>query len=188
MCKSNQYQSLANIFNVTVTRKQPHLFLPLTATVSCSALMKVTPHDGPLELHPSQRSINLSCTVRELDAQPIDPLKIKWYHNRNEINYQRSSHVENKYAHNNQATLILYIHNLALNDSGLFTCDYNQGVISKNVQITYTSSGRTPAFHLTVVERFVSLLVLEYSRSMSSELPSTCSLLAAIQIIIFILR
>ena len=118
-----------------------------------SASMKITPHDGVLEMYPSQRSTNLSCTVREVDAHSIDPLQIKWYHNKNEINYQPSSHTVNKYAHNNQATLILYIHNLALNDSGLFTCDYKHGFISKNVQIVFTSSGKATSIRRRIVAR-----------------------------------
>ncbi|UJR31597.1 hypothetical protein I4U23_019083 [Adineta vaga] len=153
MCKSNQHQYLANIFNITV--------LPS---------MKIFPNDGILELHPSQRSFNLSCTVRELHINSMDPLNIIWYHNKHVINHQRNSHLINKYSHNNQATLILYIHNLSLNDSGLFTCDYNNGLISKNVQILYTSS------------------ILEYSKSMSSKPMSTWSSLVFIMNIIFILR
>ncbi|CAF0733770.1 unnamed protein product [Adineta steineri] len=153
MCKSNQYQSSANNFNLTV--------IPL---------MKILPNDGIIELNHLQRSINLSCTIRELDQNIIDPLKIKWYHNKHEISHQRNSHLINKYSHNNQATLILYIHNLSTNDSGLFTCNYDNGLIIKDVQIVYTSA------------------VLEYSRSMSSKLMSTWLLLVFIMIIIFIIR
>jgi hypothetical protein len=105
--------------------------------------MKVYPNDGIIELNPFQHSINLSCTVRELPSNAIDPLKLKWYHNKHEINHQKTSHLINKFPHHNQATLILYIHHLAFNDSGLFKCVYNDELISKDVQIIYTSSGKS---------------------------------------------
>ncbi|CAF4442061.1 unnamed protein product, partial [Rotaria sp. Silwood2] len=63
MCKSNQHQSIANIYNLTLTPS-----------------MKIYPNDGIIELNRYQRSINLSCMVRELPINIIDPLKIKWYH------------------------------------------------------------------------------------------------------------
>ncbi|CAF0900384.1 unnamed protein product [Rotaria sordida] len=152
MCKSNQHQSIANIYNLTVTPS-----------------MKIFPNDGIIELNPYQRSINLSCTVRELSTNIIDPLKIKWYHNKHHINQHKTSHLINKYPHNNQATLILNIHNLSLNDSGLFECIYNNDIIGKGVQIFYTSS------------------VLGYSKSISRKLiSSSWILLVYNMIIIFI--
>jgi hypothetical protein len=105
--------------------------------------MKIFPNEGIMELNTLQRSINLSCTIRELPTKTIDPLKLKWYHNKHEINHQRNSHLINKYPHHNQATLILYIHHLSVNDSGLFKCAYDHGLISKDVQILYTSSGKS---------------------------------------------
>jgi hypothetical protein len=55
----------------------------------------------------------------------IDPLRIKWHHNNHEIS---NSHlIKSTSAHQNQATLILYIHHLSLNDSGLFKCVYDNG-------------------------------------------------------------
>lgn len=143
MCKSNQHQYLANIFNITVLRMNKTCFqLFIESSRVSLASLKIFPNDGILELHPSQRSINLSCTVRDSTLHSIDPLNIKWFHNKHEINYQRNSHLINKYSVHNQATLILYIHNLSLNDTGSFTCDYNDGLISKNVQILYTNSSR----------------------------------------------
>jgi len=105
--------------------------------------MKISPNDGIIELNHFQRSINLSCTVRELPINKIDPLRIRWYHNKHEINHHRNSHLINKYSHSNQATLILYINHLSLNHSGLFTCNYDSGLISKDVQIFFTSSGKS---------------------------------------------
>ncbi|CAF3977780.1 unnamed protein product, partial [Rotaria sp. Silwood2] len=147
MCKSNQHQSTANIFNLTVTRKRKPSFFLLNLTKPKNnfisyfkASMKILPNDGIIELNRYQSSINLSCTVRELSTNIIDPSKIKWYHNKHHINQHKTSHVINKYPHNNQATLILSIHNLSLNDSGLFECIYNDDIISKDVQIFYTSS------------------------------------------------
>ncbi|CAF1181888.1 unnamed protein product, partial [Rotaria sp. Silwood1] len=151
MCKSNQHHSIANIYNLTVTPS-----------------MKIYPNDGIIELKNYQRSINLSCTVRELSTNIIDPLKIKWYHNKYHINQHQTLHIINKYPYNNQATLILYIHNLSLNDSGLFQCIYNNGIISKDVQIISTSS------------------VLGYSKSISRKLISSWILLVYNMIIIFI--
>jgi hypothetical protein len=110
------------------------------------ASMKIFPNDGTIELTHHQHSINLSCTVRELSTNPIDPLRLKWYHNKHEINHQTNSHLISKYPHHNQATLILYIHHLPLNDSGLFKCSYDNGLISKDVQIFYTSSGKSIDF------------------------------------------
>ncbi len=110
------------------------------------ASMKVYPNDGIIELNHFQHSINLSCTVRELPTNTIDPLKLKWYHNKHEINHQRNSHLIHKYPHHNQATLILYIHHLSLNDSGLFKCIYDNGLLSRDVQIIYTSSGKSICF------------------------------------------
>jgi hypothetical protein len=108
--------------------------------------MKIHPNDGIIELNHFQRSINLSCIVRELPTNSIDPLKLKWYHNKHEIIYQKNSHLINKYSHHNQATLILSIYHLSLNDSGLFKCTYDNGLVSKDVQIYYTSTGRLISF------------------------------------------
>jgi hypothetical protein len=70
----------------------------------------------------------------------IDPLRIKWHHNNHEIS---NSHlIKSTSAHQNQATLILYIHHLSLNDSGLFKCVYDNGKASKDVRIFYTSSSK----------------------------------------------
>jgi hypothetical protein len=70
----------------------------------------------------------------------IDPSQLKWYHNNHEI---RHSHlIEKSLSQENQATLILNIHHLSLNDSGLFKCVYDNGKASKNVRIFYTSSGK----------------------------------------------
>ncbi|CAF3767557.1 unnamed protein product [Rotaria sp. Silwood1] len=123
MCKSNQYQSIPSLFNLTI-----------------SPSMKILPKDGIIELNHIQRSINLSCTVRELSMHTIDPLRIKWYHNNHEI--PNSHLIENLSLHTNQATLILDIHHLSLNDSGLFKCVYDNGKASKDVRIFYTSSGK----------------------------------------------
>jgi hypothetical protein len=102
--------------------------------------MKILPKDGVIVLDRIQRSINLSCTVRELSMHTIDPLRIKWYHNDHEItNFRLNKKIS---SHQNQATLILHIHHLLLNDSGLFKCIYDNGKASKDVQILYTSSGK----------------------------------------------
>jgi hypothetical protein len=102
--------------------------------------MKILPQDGLIELDHTERSINLSCTVRELSTQKINPLQIKWYHNNHEIAYKQ---LKKKYFfHQNQATLILYIHHLLSNDSGLFKCVYDNGKASKDVRIVSTSSGK----------------------------------------------
>ncbi|CAF4882854.1 unnamed protein product, partial [Rotaria magnacalcarata] len=42
MCKSNQHQSTANMYNLTVTPS-----------------MKILPNDGTIEIHNLQRSLNL---------------------------------------------------------------------------------------------------------------------------------
>ncbi len=102
--------------------------------------MKILPNDGIIELDHIQRSINLSCVVRELSMHKIDPLRIKWYHNNHEIT--KSQMKKKFFSHQNQATLILYIHHLLLNDSGLFKCIYDNGKASKDVRILYTSSGK----------------------------------------------
>ena len=104
------------------------------------ASIKIFPKDGIIELDHFQRSINLSCTVRELSMHTIDPLRLKWYHNNHEIAHP---HLKKKYLlHQNQATLILYIHHLFFNDSGLFQCIYDNGKASKDVRVLYTSSGK----------------------------------------------
>ncbi|CAF1230126.1 unnamed protein product [Adineta steineri] len=123
MCKSNQYQSIASLFNLTI-----------------SPSMKILPNDGIIELNRVQRSINLSCIVREVSMNTIDPLHLKWYHNNHEI--KNSHSIEKLFKHENQATLHLYIRHLSFNDSGLFKCVYDNGKASKNVQIFYTSSGK----------------------------------------------
>ncbi|CAM2700000.1 unnamed protein product [Rotaria socialis] len=121
MCKSNQFQSEASLFNLTI-----------------SPSMRILPKDGVIELDDIQRPINLSCTVRELSMHTIDPLRIKWYHNNREI---PNSHLtENLSIHTNQATLILDIHHLSFNDSGLFKCVYDNGKASKHVRLYYTSA------------------------------------------------
>jgi len=110
--------------------------------------MKIYPNDGIIELDRFQRSINLSCIIRELPTNTIDPLKLKWYHNKHEINYQRNSRLINKNPHHNQASLTLHINDLSLNDSGLFKCSYDNELISKDVQIYYTSTGRLISYYL----------------------------------------
>ena len=102
--------------------------------------MKISPNDGIIKLDRIQRSINLSCTVREISMHRIDPLRLKWYHNNHEI--RNSYMIEKPSGQENQATLTLTIHHLSLNDSGLFKCVYDNGKASKNVRIFYTSSGK----------------------------------------------
>ena len=113
--------------------------------------MKIFPTDEIIELNAFHRSINLSCTVRELPTNKIDPLKIKWYHNEHQIERHRTSHLISKHSRHNQATLILHIRHSSSNDSGLFKCIYNNGFISKDVQIFYTSSGRSSLMFIIFV-------------------------------------
>ncbi|CAF1603083.1 unnamed protein product [Rotaria magnacalcarata] len=150
MCKSNQHQSTANMYNLTVTPS-----------------MKILPNDGTIEIHNLQRSLNLSCTVREFSTATIDPLKIKWYHNKRPINHHKNVPLINKHPENNQVTFILHINNLSSNGSGLFECIYDNGLISKSVQIFHTSS------------------VLEYSKATSEKLLSS-SILSLVNIIIVV--
>ncbi|CAF3792500.1 unnamed protein product [Adineta steineri] len=141
MCKSNQYQSIASLFNLTISRKQKKNQKNILGTKSFPlASMKILPNDGIIELNRVQRSINLSCIVREVSMNTIDPLHLKWYHNNHEI--KNSQSIEKLFKHENQATLHLYIRHLSFNDSGLFKCVYDNGKASKNVQIFYTSSGK----------------------------------------------
>lgn len=104
--------------------------------------MKIYPADGIVEFNQHQNPMNLSCTVRELPSQTIDPSKLKWYHNKHEINHKTNSHLLHKYPTHNQATLTLSIHRLSVNSSGLFQCIYDNGLLSRDVQIIPTSSGR----------------------------------------------
>ena len=102
--------------------------------------MKILPNDGLIELSHPDRSVNLSCTVRELSTQRINPLQIKWYHNAHEI---APKQLRKKYLfHENQATLILYIHHLFGNDTGAFKCVYENGKASRDVRIVSTSAGK----------------------------------------------
>jgi len=104
------------------------------------ASMKIYPNDGIIELPYHYRSLNISCSVRELPSNNIDPLELKWFHNNHEIKHETLSHLINKYPHHNQATLTLHIKHLSLNDSGHFKCVYrNSLIISKDVQIIFTS-------------------------------------------------
>lgn len=143
MCKSNLYQSTASLFNLTVSRKNEICWFSFSlynTSPLFSASIRILPKDGILELNHLQRSINLSCTVRELSMDTIDPLRIKWYHNNHEI---PSSHlIENLSLNKNQATLILDIHHLSINSSGVFKCVYDNGKASKDVRVLYTSSGK----------------------------------------------
>jgi len=90
MCKSNQYQSIPFLFNLTI-----------------SPLIKIFPNDGIIELDNIQRSINLSCTVRELSMNKIDPLRIKWYHNNHEI---ANSHMNKKIFFTSKSSNINFIY------------------------------------------------------------------------------
>jgi len=151
MCKSNQHQSTANIFNVTVT-----------------ASMMIHPGHGLIEVKDRQRSINITCTVKELPMNTIDPSKLKWYHKQHEIPHSRHSHMIHSHLHPHQASLVLTIQHSSFNDSGFFKCIYDQGKLSKDVQLIYSSS------------------VLAYSKSMgSTQWSFSCIFL---QMIIFLLR
>lgn len=122
--------------------------------------MRIYPNDGFIELNYPHHSINLSCSIRELPTHTIDPLKLKWYHNNNEINQPKTSHIINKYPHHNQATLILSIRHLSINDSGLFRCIYNHGLVSKDVHIYYTSSGKLNSFNWIFYIDYISFFFL----------------------------
>lgn len=104
--------------------------------------MKITPNDGIIEFNHIHSPMNLSCTVRELPSHTLDPSKLKWYHNNHEVNHKLNSQSIAKYPPNNQATLTLHIHRLSPNDSGVFQCVYDHGLISRDIQIIHTSSGR----------------------------------------------
>ncbi|UJR15081.1 hypothetical protein I4U23_002048 [Adineta vaga] len=142
MCKSNQYQSIASLFNLTI-----------------SPSMKILPNDGIIELNHIQRSINLSCIIRELSMHTVDPLRLRWFHNNHEI--QNSHMIEKPFRHGNHATLYLHIRHLALNDSGLFKCVYDNGKASKTVQILYTSS--VLGYSKSIGQRFLSSWLLFFS-------------------------
>lgn len=142
MCKSNQHLSTVHMYNLTLTRKQNKRFYKIIFILNFKnilASMKIFPKDGILELNPAQRSINLSCTVRELPTHTVDPLKLKWYQNKRLLNHHKTLNSINKNPMHNQLTSVLHIHHLGFNDSGLFQCVYNEGLISKDVEIFYTS-------------------------------------------------
>lgn len=117
--------------------------------------MKITPNDGIIEFNHIHSPMNLSCTVRELPSHTLDPSKLKWYHNNHEVNHKLNSQSIAKYPPNNQATLTLHIHRLSPNDSGVFQCVYDHGLISRDIQIIHTSSGRLIA--LFSHRRYLSL-------------------------------
>lgn len=68
---------------------------------------------------------------------PIDPLRIKWYHNQHEI---ETIYLIEKSSHLNQATLIASIPQRSLKESDLFKCVYDNGKASKDVRILSSSS------------------------------------------------
>ena len=103
--------------------------------------MKIYPKEGLIELNDQYRTINLTCTVEELAVTPLDPLRLKWYHKNHEIPHSQHSHLIHSHSHPHQASLILTIHHLSFNDSGVFKCIYDQGKLSKDVQLIYSSSG-----------------------------------------------
>ena len=105
--------------------------------------MNIYPKDGMIELDDFQRSLNLTCTVRELSTHKIDPLRLKWYHKQDELHLLRHSHLVHSRSHPHQASLILSIHPRSPNESGLFRCIYEHGQISKDVHVFYTSSGKS---------------------------------------------
>ena len=115
------------------------------------ALMRISPADGIVEFNQQQSPMNLSCTVRELPSQTIDPSKLKWYHNKQEVNHKTHPHSLHKYPPHNQATLTLSIRRLPFNDTGLFQCIYDNGLLSRDVQVIPTSSGRAIAVFVVAV-------------------------------------
>ena len=102
--------------------------------------MKILPKDGILHLHPHTRSLNLSCTVRELSTEKINPFQLKWYHNHREIT---SPHLKKKFFfEENRAELILFLEHFIRNHSDVFQCIYENGKARKYVRILpSTSSG-----------------------------------------------
>lgn len=144
MCKSNQHQSTANIFNVTVTGKHGDTSPRSTSPFSFSASMKIHPGgEGSIDLSDHQRAINITCTVKELPTNPIDPAKLKWHHKQHEIPHSRHSHLIHSHLHPHQASLVLTIHHSSFNDSGSFKCIYDHGKLSKDVQLIHSSSSGT---------------------------------------------
>lgn len=100
--------------------------------------MIILPKDGIIHINPHDHSLNLSCTVRELSTEKINPFKLKWYHNNREIT---SLYLKKKFFFNeNQATLILFLDHLLHNHSDVFKCIYDNGKASKHVRIL--SSGK----------------------------------------------
>ena len=103
--------------------------------------MFILPKDGIIHVNPHDHSLNLSCTVRELSTEKINPFKLKWYQNNREIT---SLYLKKKFFFNeNQATLILFLDHLLHNHSDVFKCIYDNGKASKHVRIlSSTSSGK----------------------------------------------
>lgn len=142
MCKSNQYQSNPHLFNLTITRKSKKTFVFFSShfLFSFLASLKIFPKDGFLELDTYHRSINLSCTVHDHPSNTIDSLRLKWYHNNHEIAH---TNLKKRFSsQQNHATLILSLHDFFVNNSDLFKCIYDNGKVSKDVRIVYTSSGK----------------------------------------------
>lgn len=104
--------------------------------------MKIFPKDGLIEVDNDQRAINLSCTVKTSSSETFSPKRLKWFHEDNEIQPSQHSHFSHSIFHQHQASLILAIHHLSVNHSGVFICVYNDGEISKTVQINSKSSGK----------------------------------------------
>jgi hypothetical protein len=159
--------------------------------------MNIYPKDGMIELNEFHRSINLTCTVRELTTNPIDPSRLKWYHQNEDIHRLRPMPRIHSYSHQNQASSILSISYLSFNDTGVFRCVYDHDKLSKNVHLYFTSAGRHIICHVDFIHdeyyscvRCAFLLVLGYSKSISSQqLSASCLSYLFIQIIsFFVLR
>jgi hypothetical protein len=137
MCKSNQYQSHASLYNLTLSRR-------LNVHVDSSfrlffflATMQIQPKEQFLLIDRQHSWINLSCTVHETSHQQIDPLRIKWYRNQHEV---EAMYFIEKPPHSNQATLIITIPQETLNDADIFKCIYDNGKASKDVHIVSSAS------------------------------------------------
>lgn len=104
----------------------------------CLASMEIFPKEALVPFDAIASSINLSCTVREVSSQPIDPTRIKWYQNDKEL---ESVYLIDRYSHRNQATSMVSIPSGSLKDeSNVFKCLYDNGKASKDVRLMASST------------------------------------------------
>lgn len=143
MCKSNQYQSVPSLFNLTISRKERNDEFFVSSNIKQNsfrfvrlASLKILPDKENLIVDKFLPSVNLSCHVREVSMQAVDPTLLKWYKNNEELD---STFIIEQSSHWNQAKSMIQLPRWLINESDQLQCVYDNGKAQKNLRLYFNA-------------------------------------------------